>query len=198
MDTPPIDPVSGQPMPQPRDSAEPGQVPDTPDEKAIERLARQLRRLEQMDESARRRLAESRTLREQAERLLRQMSPAERQRLEDLARRWGGDPSAAGSDRPDQAPALEWTGPIQAVDARPRGEPARGVREAVISEWLTPATPDPDAIVRRQDVVERFREAARGAERAVEQQAVPLQHRDLVRRVFNRYTERAAGSREPR
>lgn len=185
-------------MPQPRDASEPGQGPDTPDEKAIERLAQQLRRLEQMDESARRRLAESRTLREQAERLLRQMSPAERQRLEDLARRWGGDPSAPGSDRPDQAPAPEWTGPIQTVDARPRGEPARGVREAVISEWLTPATPDPDAVARRQAVAERFREAARGVERAVEQQAVPLQHRDLVRRVFNRYTERAAGSREPR
>lgn len=38
----------------------------------------------------------------------------------------------------------------------------------------------------------RVREAAAGAERAIEQQVVPARRSDLVRRVFRRYTERAA------
>jgi hypothetical protein len=198
VDAPRPDAVAGEGMPEPREGSPDGPPPDLLDEKAVERLAEQLRRLEQMDESARRRLSESRSLREQAERLLRQMSPRDRERLEELARRWGGDPSAPGSDRSDQPAVPEWAGPTEVVDARPRAEPARGVREAVISEWLTPAVRDPDAIVQRQVAAERFREAARGAERAVEQQAVPLQHRDLVRRVFNRYTERASAIPEPR
>lgn len=184
--------------PEPAETPGEGQLPDKLDEKAIERLAEQLRRLERMDESARRRLSESQALREQAEKMLRQMSPRDRQQLEELAERWGGDPTGSGDQRVDRPPTREWTGPTEAVDARPRGEAAKGARESVISEWLAPATPGPDTAARREATAERFREAARGAERAVEQQAVPMQHRDLVRRVFNRYTERATKGQEPR
>jgi len=184
--------------PPPIDAPGEGPTPDRIDGQAIERLAEELRRLENMDGSARRRLAESKALREQAERMLRQMSPRDRQQLEELARRWGGDPSGLDPPRPETPPPSEWSGPIEAVDARPRGTPASGARESVISEWLAPPAPDRDATARREATAERFREAARGAERAVEQQGVPMQHRDLVRRVFNRYTERATGGQEPR
>jgi hypothetical protein len=34
-----------------------------------------------------------------------------------------------------------------------------------------------------------MREAARGAERAIEQQQVPAKYQELVRRVFRRYSE---------
>jgi len=46
--------------------------------------------------------------------------------------------------------------------------------------------------VAEADPTERLRRTVRGAERALEQQTIPLRHRDLVQRVFQRIKDRTA------
>lgn len=88
--------------------------------------------------------------------------------------------------RRERAPEVPTT--FENVEA---SRPAESAREQVISEWLgEPGSEESPGA--RQVVAERLREAAAGAERAVEQQSVPSRHADLIRRVFRRYQDRAA------
>ncbi|MEM7628258.1 MAG: hypothetical protein AAF356_02430 [Planctomycetota bacterium] len=79
---------------------------------------------------------------------------------------------------------------FETFDARP-GEATEGARESVVAEWFDdrPRAPGDAAgpgTQRGDGASQRLREAARGAERAVEDQAVPRRYRDLVRSVFRR------------
>ncbi len=107
------------------------------------------------------------------------------------------------SDR-ERGPVKELGSKTQIVDARPKSSDAggdgRGLEpETVISSWSGP----PDGVGRKSGagtsaVGERFRSAAAGAERSVEQQVVPSRYGDLVRRVFRRYVDRTRpGLAEP-
>jgi hypothetical protein len=77
------------------------------------------------------------------------------------------------------------------VDAR-GGRAAREASQRTIGDLM----PDPNArraapaTARGGDAAQGFREAAAGAERSIENQSVPSQHADLVRRVFERYQKR--------
>lgn len=67
-------------------------------------------------------------------------------------------------------------------------------REPIGSGRIVSERPsDPNTVPARVELITpaRLREAASGAERAIEQQAVPDRRSDLVRRVFRRYSERA-------
>ena len=89
------------------------------------------------------------------------------------------------------APAGAWDGKTTPVDARAKD--ASGDEERVVGRMLDEGGAR-ERGVSREVVVERFRSAAEGAERAIEQQSVPNQHADLVRRVFGRYLERVKKS----
>jgi len=68
----------------------------------------------------------------------------------------------------------------------------------VIAEWDRASDRSKDGAIAVQGapaagaLSEGIRQAAAGAEHAIEQQEIPSQYSDLVRRVFNRYVQRAA------
>jgi hypothetical protein len=60
--------------------------------------------------------------------------------------------------------------------------------ERPIGSWLSD---EREGVPGGARAVEGLRSAEAGAERAIEQQAVPAEYADLVRRVFRRYVKRA-------
>jgi hypothetical protein len=110
------------------------------------------------------------------------------------------DSSLAGSDaqgpgippRQGPAPPASPTDRTEAVDAR-RQTPTG---ERVIAKWFDPNSPN-GAGVSREAIREDVRQAAAGAEKAIEQQVVPGRHSDLIRRVFRRYAERIEPAARP-
>ncbi len=112
-------------------------------------------------------------------------SPEDRKRLNELAQRLGGSPG-----RGNQGPRLgstphsaePWGTPGGSLDARvPSAAPERTIGE-LEPVGGAPRGAGPGALA------QGIRDAAAGAERAVEQQGVPQRHADLVKRVFGKYT----------
>ncbi|MGP1272292.1 MAG: hypothetical protein ACTS22_03065 [Phycisphaerales bacterium] len=167
-------PSPGQPGGPP--SGPPSGQPDTPGgagSDALRRLAEQQQESERQREAARR-------LRENADEIIK----------DGLRPRGPGASDAPGEAAPETPPP-SWDGPTELIDARHRGE--ADVPERVIAEWYTDPGGAPAQGEAGENPAERLNEAAAGAERAIEQQAVPRRHRDLVRQVFRRYASRAAG-----
>lgn len=92
-----------------------------------------------------------------------------------------GDGEGDGGASPTRERPLD---PRQSVpvDAR-RGEGERAIAELESEPGRRTGGPQPA-------LTGAVREAAKGAERSIEQRAVPAQYADLVRRVFKRYVER--------
>ena len=158
---------------------------------------------------------DSQRLREQAQRLLDKATPEQREELQKLAQQlgqepgggeqaaegeqtpgWGDEPGAGGRG-PGAEPGREghrsqeaWRGPTQMVDARGTGkDPGNQERQRVVSEIFDPKAARPER--GSSGPAEALREATAGAERAVETLDLPREQRELVRRVFKRYNERA-------
>lgn len=146
-------------------------------------LGEALQRLESQSRDAQSRQETARGLRDQAEQMLSEASPAERARLEEMARRLGSQ----------QAEAPQWRGPTQVMDLRPR-ESAGGPRpaERTIAQWLSEQSAPPGSGAAPRPLSEPLRRAGESAGRAIEQQSIPPQYSDLVRRVFRRYVEDGA------
>lgn len=185
---------------------------------AMEQLARRLGAVRELAEQARRDEKTAQEMRRRAEELLNQATPEERQRLEELARQLqgqsSGEPGSTGESEgpigqgePGAGPGAErsgvsrgaptepkpWAGE-ETVDARPKVGPEEAgtapQREA--ARWSGDAPQaGPESMIRASPG-ERARQAARGLERAIEQQAVPGPYTDIVRRVQRRYAQRAA------
>lgn len=168
------EPGQGQQAPQPGD--QPGQREGEGGslEEQLERMSeRQGRGAQQRDRAG--------ELREQSRRLLGEPNPA-------------GEGMAPGDSGPtglERAPAPIENAPSTPVDAR-QAETDPELREQVIGDWYSDETLQRDPAARRA-AGERIRDAAQGAERAIEQQRVPRRRRDFLRRVYERYTE-SAGS----
>jgi hypothetical protein len=187
--------------PRPGDNQPSPDSPDSPDAQRLRDLAEQFRNAAGQADRARRAQQDAARLREQGRRLLDTMSDQERSRLADLARRLGNPrdelstpPAAGGGDAPGRSPGLtllpspDTAGVAsQPVDARGEGGP-EGQRP--IAEWMGGPRHESDSLPAGTPAQE-LRRAAQGAERAVEQQAVPPAYGDLVRRVFRRYVDRA-------
>lgn len=154
---------------------------------SVEELAERLKRASEIARDAARNEQSGRDLRRKAEEMLRGMSPGERQKLEELARRLGG-PEGEGMENPERETArpMEAASETMAVPPSPGAAPS----ERVIAEWRSDR-PGADPAVSRREMAESFQRAAESAERAVEQQTVPQQRRELVKRVFRRFAERA-------
>jgi hypothetical protein len=183
----------------------------------MQRLERALREAAKRSDQGRQDAQRSRELREQAQKLMEQMSPEQRDRLAQAARdamrdRARPDPSGQSSgsqdeprtpgearpgssagDGPGSRLAAEPTArplPEAGATADARGE-GGGLTDRPLGEWMGGPRGPEDGGVSRQ-AAGGIRQAAAGAQRAIEQQQVPAEYSDLVRRVFDRYVKRAS------
>jgi len=180
---------------------------EAPDPRGVERLRKQLERMAERGESAQEKQRSAEKLREQAERMLDGASPEQREQLEELAREMArqnqrdgdGEPGGGAGTGPRRAEGAQPTpsGNWETEDVDARGE-VSGAPEndgRVIAEWFgkdgeqAAGAGSAGSGTGAGSVVD---EAAKGAERAVERRAVPRERRELIRRVFERYRQRAA------
>jgi len=183
-------------------------------------MAETLREMAKRGQNSKDLQKQSQALREQAQKLLDNATPAQRKELERIAREMAkngeGDHNQPRNNQPGtpnlpgmgNAPGKRASGPTQAprpprdltgvptdpVDARRTNSTSDGDR--VIAEWDAPPKPGDAGKAAPLGVGEGVRRAAEGAERAIEQQNVPPQYTDLVRRVFKKYVERTAEKKE--
>jgi hypothetical protein len=182
----------------PGESARRGAPQGEPGSRGLEGLREQLERMSSPTGGASEKREAADELRRQAERLLEQASPEERERMERMARemqdRMRPSPGERGAP-PRISPGSEQAWETEAFDARAApGEGDAGPQE-VIAEWFGEGDVDrPEA--RGSGAGAPLRQAAAGAERAIDRQAVPRARSDLVRRVFERFQRRAAGDGE--
>lgn len=103
-----------------------------------------------------------------------------------------GGTGAPGGERP--VPGDLTRARDELVDARRAPESGEaGDDDRVLADWFGDGAEGAGNAVERERVI---RDAARSAERAVEDRAVPRRYRDLVRDVFERYRSRTGGTSE--
>jgi len=109
----------------------------------------------------------------------------------------GSAPGLEPGTREARTPSREWRGEMRPVDAR-RAPEGGAAPERTLAEWYGEGRVEPGAAgAAGGGGAAAMREAAAAAERAVEQQQVHPRYRDLVRRVFRRYSEGAGGGARP-
>lgn len=86
-----------------------------------------------------------------------------------------------------------WSGETETVDARPKSTP-EGATPRVLAEVLSSDSRRKRESADGSMIRNELREAAKGADRAIEQQGVPTGRSEYIRRVFRRYVERASPS----
>lgn len=106
-----------------------------------------------------------------------------------------GGRGAGERDATSMRPPMPFTPRTEPADFRPDPTEAPAGSERVVSEWYGDDGPRPDAASQRE-AARVVREAAGGARRALEQQAVPRKYRNLVRSVYERM-ERRVGEAPP-
>lgn len=217
-------PSASKPDAQPEAASKPqpnargqGQSPDSsrPDGSTpnLEQLKQALQRARDANKNAAADRQQARALREQAQRALDAMSPQEREELQRLAQQLqrdapGGSGSLPGAPGAAARPGDNPIAPQSDVDrlsqqaaasdqtVRVRGRDD-GTSKRTLAEWLAkPRAPSDSSAP--ADLSAALRDAARGGENAVEQQAVPSRHADYLKRVFKRYRERAEPKSAPK
>lgn len=144
-----------------------------------------------------------------ADEFMKNATPEDMKRLSDLARSLGLDRAGghANGDRPGDGPGRD-RGPPRAfgesgtepVDLRDRKDgTAPTPIDRVISDWFDPTGKPGDRSnhAGASGGADVLRRAAQGAERSIEQQVVPPQQGEYVRRVFRRYLQRTQGGTAP-
>ncbi len=141
-----------------------------------------------------------------AEEFMKNASPEDKKKLSDLAKSLGLDrPGNRGQgNQPGEGPGRERGDPrefgnaeTKTIDMRDhtnRQTPSQNDR--VISDWFDPTGKPSDRATsgRSATGAEVVRRAVQGAERSIEQQVVPPQQGEYVRRVFRRYLQRTQGA----
>lgn len=152
-------------------------------------MSEALRQLDERTQDAAKQLETAKGMKDRAEELLRNASPEERAKLEELAKRL----------QQTQRPVDEWRGPTQTFDTRPRdptpSERAAPPTQRTIAEWLS--APKPGGSSASGAISEPIRRAQESANNAIERQEIPPQYADLVRRVFRRYNDAAQPPPQP-
>jgi hypothetical protein len=187
----------------------------------LERLKRTLEEQASKQREQRQSAEDAERMRQAAQEMLKDMTPEQREKLREMARSGrtppqgqdGGVPMdvpgarsareqgvgrEAGKQRGGGGEAFKADDPstkqTETVDARgDRPERSQNSGERVIAEWYSDR-PHTGGTARSagDGLGETVRDAASGAQRAIEQQQVPGRHADLVRRVFRRYVERTS------
>ncbi|HEX2837325.1 MAG TPA: hypothetical protein VHN77_04260, partial [Phycisphaerales bacterium] len=191
------------PRPDEKSSGENSPPSTLPPKEVLEKLAERLKNSEAAQRQAREMMQRGKGLEEQARKMLEQASPEQRQVLEKLARELAqgrpGDgappPGTGDGGRGPLGPSLPVRDrsavPSDAtqvpVDARhSAGDGSQRVISDIMNDEPTPAgAPTSTAAMERA-----FQQAAAGAESGIENQSVPADRSDLVRRVFRRYQDR--------
>lgn len=174
-----------------------------PPKEVLEKLAERLKNSEAAQRQAREMMQRGKGLEEQARKMLEQASPEQRQALEKLARELAQ--ARPGDGAPPPGTGDGGSGPLGPslpvrdqsavpsdatqvpVDAR---HTTRDGSQRVISDIMSDQ-PTPAGAPASSAAVERaFQQAAAGAESGIENQSVPADRSDLVRRVFRRYQDR--------
>lgn len=180
------EPEEGDGQPQPGaapspDGAQPegmGQGPTpTSDEKGLERAKRLMEEFQKREQGAKEQREQAQRARERAQKLLEEMSPEQREQLQ----RWAQELSR--EKRPSEpAPPPSGGFANEMLDLRPREESP----DRVIAQWFNPDAPTGgEGAVSRRVVDDQLQEAAKGAERAVEEQAVHRRYNDIIKRYFD-------------
>jgi hypothetical protein len=157
----------------------------------MSRALDKVRELAQRRDIANQSREDAQRLREQAERMMQDLSPEEREQMRRLAEQIA---------REQGAPVEDFSGALSRdVDARrPTGAPDDSGR--VIAEWLSDGKPGANDARGTVDARRRLTEAAAGAQRAIEEQQTPARHSEFIRRYFQRLpgaVDRAAPSNAP-
>lgn len=147
-------------------------------EQVLERLAKEQSRGREARERAE-------DMRRAARELLESASPQEREAME----RWALE-KMRERGQPSPLSRESWQPTHDTFDVRPAESPAEA-DERVIARWFSDEGVDRTGAVTHREAARTIQEAQKGAEQAIERQAVPRRHADLVRRVFQRYSERA-------
>ena len=152
-------------------------VPE-PGARGLERARRLMRELRDRQGAAHESHERAEEARRQAQQMLDRMSPTERERLARWAKALAREDAA---DRPastgfDHAP----------VDLRPKDADA----DRVIAQWYDKDNPGGSGATSTRAVEDHIQQAARGAERAVEEHHVHARYSEIVKRYFE-YARRA-------
>ncbi|MCE7968338.1 MAG: hypothetical protein DYG94_06285 [Leptolyngbya sp. PLA3] len=154
---------------------------------SLREMLDQLEKMDQRKLEALQKMARSEKLREAARELLDDASAEDLERLRNLAGRFGREPLF------DEPPPMDdWKPETEFFDARGQGADASVPTRVVGAAEGTGAAPGRSiAGASRAEVAERVREAAAGAERAIEGQSIPPRMRNYVRSVYRRFEESA-------
>jgi hypothetical protein len=157
-------------------------------------MERELRQMAEREKGSQQNQQRAKELRDQAQRMLEQASPEQREQM----RRWAqkqqeesgsGAGAGMGIDNSPTAAGSSGGFSTEDVDARRPVEP--GGRERVAGEWT-----DPNQQAQRggpastRAMADTLREAQQSAEQAIEDQVVPTRYRN-VREYFRKALERA-------
>jgi hypothetical protein len=153
-------------------------------------------------------------MRERAKKLLEQATPEQRRQLEQLAREFAenspqdaGERGGGAGDSADSMPfgnvgnagrggatptraTREATAPTQTVPVDARASTREG-RQRTISEIMNNDPSPRSATGQSATLDEAMRNAVEGAQSGIENRSVPNDRTELVRRVFQRYQQRA-------
>lgn len=149
-------------------------------------LQQQLERMAGEADNARQQEQQAQRLRQMAQDLLEKSTPEEREELRKWAEKLQQEQAARRA-----ASGTPWSGATEDVDARRPPEGQRPADERIVAQWFGGAPAERDDAVSRRPVGEQIRQAVRSAERAVEGQDIAPRHRELIRRVFRRYSQRS-------
>ena len=192
----------------------PGEIPEPPEGKALEKLRKQLRELAERNKRAQDERNRAEDAREKARNILKELSPDERERLARWAKAIGHEnmpvPTGGGaqpgllpgglgaSDQPQGPPQPLGS---ELVDAR-RGDQsgAPDSNDKVIENWSDLPDDQPgahsDPGVSRREMSKGLREARKGAERAIEDRQIPSRYSKVLEEYFRKALKRAHESGE--
>ena len=166
----------------------------------MRRLAERLKQAAERGDKSEQHDATAERLRQRADDMRGASTPTQQQELRELKERMGragrdqkapgqsaGEQSAQGPKQAQSTSDSYQPERLESVDARPN-EVDPNVRRRMLSEIEGSGDGGATADVQWRRSVE---EAAKGAEKAIERRGVPRERRDFVRRVFQRYVDRA-------
>ncbi len=158
-------------------------------EGGLRNLEKQLDRLEKRNRNAARDMQNAQKLSEQAQKLMDSATPEQRQRLEQLARKYAKQDSPK-SQKTMNDRDLNWQ--TESLDARSHAQKSSGPASgSQIGTRLSEGQSDQAGILEPYSFAEKLNLANRDRKRAMEQQLIPARYRDLVRRVNQRMAARA-------
>lgn len=186
------------PAPGASDSKKPGDAtsPNPFSKKGLDRARQLLKKFQERKDRAKEQRQISKEARKKAKELIDSMSPEQRKELERWAKQLAREHSAQPPESP--APSIDPADTkLAPMDLRPK----ESAPDRVIAQWFDPnAKPDQTGAVSHRAIDEKLRQAAQGAERAVEQQSVHRRYNDIIKRYFdaaNRRGEKPATPAKP-